>query len=241
MVCIEGLNGKEFKELLSVRYCVSTDKNKPIFCGVLFYTRGGRLYAEAIDGYRLSIANMGCNTIDGIKFVVPSSSVVQVDKLVKIKSTVSIYVDDTKNRVRFVVDGVNVDSAIIPITELTNWFKLFPIEPVYKLSVNKKALLDALKSLRSIDTESKKPQLCIMTVNNDGLSLNIDTHPAKVEYVTCSSNCNIRMGFNLKYLYAMVNSIKDKEVVLEVVNPIKPLVHRGGSKWDLVMPVNIDS
>lgn len=104
---ISGLKGKEFKELLSVRYAVSKDKNRPLLNGVLFYVKGGRLYAEALDGYRMSLSSMECNSKEGMHFIVPTKALVVLSKVLKVKSVVSVYVDkmDTsKHKVKFMVE-----------------------------------------------------------------------------------------------------------------------------------------
>lgn len=240
---IEGLNGKEFKELLSVRYCVSTDKNKPVFCGVMFHTSGGRLYASGLDGFRLSMSSMMCVAENGINFVAPPSILVQVDKALKVNSVVSIHLDVYNETARFVVDGVSFDSKIIVNYGATDWSKLFPHpnEVSSKVVVDRKALLDALKSLRNIDKGCKKPKLCKINIQTNGMSLNISTHPVEMKYIDCKSSGAMQIGVNLNYLYAMVNSIKQKEIVIELVSPVKPIVVRGSSKFDLVMPIRIAS
>lgn len=241
MFCIEGLNSKEFKQLLSVRYCVSNNKSTPMFCGVIFHTRGSRLYAEALDGYRVSIASMECKATGAIKFLVPSSVLVKVDKALKVRSAITIGVDESKEYVRFVVDGVSFDSKIMVVYDNTDWSKLFPHpnDINCKVVVDRKALLEAVKSLRNIDKDSKKPKLCKINILRNGMSLNIDTHPIEMEYVDCKSSGTMQVGVNLNYLYAMVNSIKETEVVLELVSPVKPIVVRGNIKSDLVMPIRI--
>ena len=234
---IDKLNGKDVKDLISVRYVITVDKNKPSLNEVLFYVRNGRLYSEAIEGGRLSVASVECDANDGVFFNIVAKDLVDVNKALKVKSEVAIVVDKDKDVVSFEIDGNSVDCEIVKSPTFISFNKLFTEEPRHKLGVSRDVLLPKLKELSKLPMPTKDTRVCVLSVKEGVLNLHLKGVDDVVMPIECSCDYEFEMYFNLKHLIDMLNSIKDKEITLEFKKETDPVVYKGINKKDMLYPL----
>lgn len=234
---IGNLSGKDVKDLISVRYVISVDKNKPSLNEVLFYVRNGRLYSEAIEGGRLSVASVECDVSDGVFFNVVATDLVDINKALKVKSEVTIIVDKVNSVVSFEIDGNSVCCAIVKSPTFISFNKLFTEEPRHKLGVSRDVLLPKLKELSKLPMPSKDMRVCVLSVKEGVMDLHLKGVDDFVISIECSCDYEFEMYFNLKHIIDMLNSIKDKEITLEFKKETDPIVCKSINKKDMLYPL----
>lgn len=234
---IDNISGKDLKDLISVRYTITADKNKSSLNEVLFYVRNGRLYSEAIEGGRLSIASIECNTDSNVFFNIVVKDLVDVNKALKVKSSVTILIDKDRGVVSFDIDGVIVECNIVKSPTFISFNKLFTEEQRDKLGVNRDDLLSRLKELSKTPMPSKETKVCNLYVSENKLYISLKGVDGVELSVECSCDYDFNFYFNLKHLIDMLNSIKDKDIVLEFKKKSDPIIYKGISKKDMLHPL----
>lgn len=247
MIKLEGIQGKEFKELLKVKYAISKDTTKPLLCGIHFYTKDGKLYSEAVDGYRAAQTHINYTYDDKIEFMIMDKEIKQISKQLKNDSIVSIIIDDTR---WIPIVTINIDDIIISGEgwHLENDFikieKMFYTKRNYpnKYNLNKKELLTALKEVKK-NIGNVKNNLVKLFFKEDKLQLEYHTKEGQRSsiIIPCKVEEPLEIAFNLIRLIDLLKSIDDKEIALQMISNINFVQIESKNMIGILLPLRMIS
>lgn len=221
------MHSTQLKTLLEVEHAISTDKTKPILCGVRI--QDSRFIA--IDGYRFSERIGDFKTEKDI-------SVTSIKMLKALRGDIKATCSD--KHIRYQVGDYNFYDSIIEgaFIEID---KLKPKEYNTEVVTDKKILIDILSTIS--DVSSKVRNNLVVLHITDG-HINIETKAEKIE-VKDSFNCqtkgeDLNIGFNCRYLLESLKSIDD-DFTIQFTSCVNPVVIKSKGKYELVLPVRIAS
>lgn len=241
------LKGKQFKHLLKVGYAVSKDDTKPILMNIHFYLKGGKLYSEAVDGYRLAKASVTYLYHNELDILVNGADLKATNKYIKPNSDIALDIDEAKGTVVVCVDDcvfkcrlfsqgtfINVDSLID--NTKNNYDAIYCV-------IDRPTLLRELRAIKKTLNTTKSVKLNIVFHRTlDKITLVVE-HKDK-EYkktIDCKlSNMSDPITFNLKYFIDTLNSFDDKEVGLMFTNFVSPLLVQNKDVLGFLLPIRTD-
>lgn len=220
-----------------VSVAASTDDARPILTGVFFETHEGRLRMVATDSYRLAVRDVPA-------VEAPLSGLVPVRALRELARTVgadNLRVAVGDREAAFASSRGTLTARLIEGT-FPNYRSLIPASYPNRLRIDRGALLDAIDRA-SLVAEDHIP--IRITLQDGGIELSVtrqdvggETEHVPAEY----AGEEMTIAFNSKYLNDGVGAVEDETIVLDVLDPLKPGVLRGGDTEDflyLLMPVRL--
>jgi len=233
-------------------FCTSTDDFKPALTGVFFQFQGNRLNLVSTDGFRLSKATIladGHNVFpDDLGVIVPATT---VDLLRKVDDDVLISFvrsEDEITHIRFDVGNTVIISRRIA-ESYPKYENVIPTDNPYKLRLNKKEIIPALKRVALFASSYQK--LIKFQISAESMILTAqdeDQGTQAQETVPCEfNNENFEIGFNYEFFLEAIENMEidgDNEFVfIEMSGSTKPVVFRPTENDErllmLLMPMRI--
>lgn len=233
-----GVDGDAFAAALGqVMVAASTDDARPILTGVYFEHEEGKLRLVATDSYRLAVRDVPAVDAD-LSGLVPvralkelGRSVGAADLQVAVGGREATFASSRGTMTARVIEGA-----------FPNYRQLLPDSYPSRLRVGREALLDAIDRA-SLVAEDHIP--IRLTLSSEGVELSVsrqdvggETEHVEGEY----DGEEMTIAFNSRYLNDGVNAVEEETVILDVLDPLKPGVIRGGEGEDflyLLMPVRL--
>lgn len=229
-------------------FACSVDGMRPAMMGVLFEIESEKITAVSTDGHRLVRCIKPCQSglIEKKKIVIPARVLSSLLKLAGNEEEVKISVSTSDNTVRFTIDGIIMDAALI-VEQYPNYEAVIPLDNDKNLTINRSQFYDSVKrvgrfsSIGDIRISLTDTELTLMAENtNEGESAH--------ESIPCTfEGEEITIGFNSKFIEAALAHIETDSVTLDMSSPttaviIKPETDsEHGSLIILVMPVRINN
>lgn len=233
-----AVDGTAFGAALNqVAVAASSDDARPILTGVFFEHQEGKLRMVATDSYRLAVRDVPAVDAD-ISGLVPVRALKELGRTIG-SSRLSVAVGDRE--ACFSSDRGTLTARLIE-GAFPNYRQLIPDSYPSRLTVAREALLEAIDRA-SLVAEDHIP--IRMKLSPGGVELSVsrqdvggETEHVEAEYV----GEEMTIAFNSRYLNDGVSAVEDEAVVLDVLDPLKPGVIRGGDGEDflyLLMPVRL--
>lgn len=231
------VDGAAFAAALGqVSVAASTDDARPILTGVFFESEAGALRLVATDSYRLAVRNVPSVTAE-LAGLVPVRALKELGR--------TIGADELKvamgtREATFASARGTLTTRLIEGT-FPNYRQLIPDSYPNRLTVGRDSLLESIDRA-SLVAEDHIPVR--MHLQDGGMELSVTRQDVggeteHVEGVYVGDEMTI--AFNSRYLGDGVTVLDGDEVVLEVVDPLKPGVLRGSGEdfLYLLMPVRL--
>jgi len=223
--------------IAQVSVAASTDDARPILTGVYFENEGGKLRMATTDSYRLAVRDLP--SVDAhMVGLVPVRALKELARSVG-ASALKVAVGDRE--AAFSSDRGSLTARLIE-GSFPNYRSLIPPSYPNRLVVGRDALLAAIDRA-SLVAEDHIP--IRMTLQKGGIELSVtrqdvggETEHVEAEY----SGDEMTIAFNSRYLNDGVGAIDTENVILDVMDPLKPGVLRGEGSDDylyLLMPVRL--
>lgn len=232
------LDGKAFGDAVAqVAVAASGDDARPILTGVFFESEEGSLRLVATDSYRLSVRDLPSVTAK-------LSGLVPVRALRELGRTVGgeqLRVAIGSREASFASARGTLTARLIEGT-FPNYRQLVPQRYPNQLVVDRSALLEAIDRA-SLVAEDHIPLR--LHLQEGGLELSVTRQDVggETEYVEAGyTGEDMTIAFNSRYLNDGVSVVNADDVVLDVLDPLKPGVLRGSGDDDflyLLMPVRL--
>jgi DNA polymerase-3 subunit beta len=232
------VDGDEVVRAISqVSVAASHDDARPILTGVLFEPNEGALRLVATDSYRLAVRDLPGVEPGG-------SGLVPVRGLRELGRTIGAEKIDVNVGEREASFSSGRGSLTVRLIEgaFPNYRQLIPDTYTNRLTVTKSALLDAVDRA-SLVAEDHIPVRLEMSDGGVDISVTRQEVGGTAERVEGEyGGEKMTIAFNPRYLNDGVSAIEDDEIVLEVLDGLKPGILRGASSPEflyLLMPVRL--
>ncbi len=228
--------------LRQVVRAASSDEARPILTGVLLQATVDGVQLIATDSYRLAVRQLpGLHVVRGEqKVLIPSRALAELQRVLGGAPEAEVRLGTTE--ASFQVGGVKLTTRLIE-GEFPNVLNLVPASYPNKLTVNRDALLDAVKRVKLLVRDQTTPVR--MALRADGVELTV-TNPAEgtaTEDVEAKyEGADMTVAFNPQYLTEGIEAIGGDELTLETQDALKASTMRGVGNENylyLLMPVRV--
>jgi DNA polymerase-3 subunit beta len=233
-----GVDGAAFASALGqVSVAASTDDARPILTGVYFENQDGKLRMVATDSYRLAVCDVPAVDAD-LSGLVPVRALKELGRSVG-ANDLRVGMGDREavfNSSRGTLTARLIEGSF------PNYRQLIPDSYPSRLTVGRDALLSAIDRA-SLVAEDHIPIRMKLSPGGVELSVSRQDVGGETEHVEAEYNGEeMTIAFNSRYLNDGVNAVQEDTVALDVLDPLKPGVLRGGEGEDflyLLMPVRL--
>lgn len=223
-------------------FSVSDNESKPIHTGCLFEIKNNKLTIVAVDGYRLSIREEEIEGVaNDIKFVVPGSSLREIERILSEDDSVVELYPDHKN-ILFKIGNTTLISRLIE-GEFLNYAAAIPNEFEYEIIIDRHEFITSVERVSLIVSEKLKNPV---RFHFDGSYAQMSCITAiGKSYDECSFEGNVssmEIGFNNRYILEALRAAGDETVKLKLKGPLNPVIVSPieGNKYTyLVLPVRL--
>jgi DNA polymerase-3 subunit beta len=232
------VDGAAFTDALAqVSVAASTDDARPILTGVYFESEGSGLRMVATDSYRLAVRDLPAMEV-GLAGLVP------VRALRELKRTVGapiLKVAIGAREATFASERGTLTARLIEGT-FPNYRQLIPESYPNRLMVDRDSLLDAVDRA-SLVAEDHIPVRLML--RSEGLDLSVTRQDVggEAEHIAAAyTGDEMEIAFNSRYLNDGLGVLEGDDVVLDLMDPLKPGVLRGSGSEEflyLLMPVRL--
>ena len=233
-----SVDGDAFAAALAqVAVAASNDDARPILTGVYFEHEEGSLRLVATDSYRLAVRDVPSVEAE-LSGLVPVRALRELDRSIGAPK-LDVAIGDRE--ATFASERGTLTARLIEGT-FPNYRQLIPESYPHQLRVAREGLLEAIDRA-SLVAEDHIPVR--MTLQDGGIELSVSRQDVggETEHVPAVySGEEMTIAFNSRYLNDGVESVDEDEVVLDVLDPLKPGVLRGAEGKDflyLLMPVRL--
>ncbi|MBW3615250.1 MAG: DNA polymerase III subunit beta [Actinobacteria bacterium] len=234
--------------LRQVVRAASNDDSLPVISGVLLTGEGTGgserpgLRLVATDRYRLAVRDLPGTTVLGEdqRVLIPSRALAEVQRLLSNASSVTVRL--AERDASFEVGQVRLTTRLIE-GEFPPYQKLIPDSYPNRLTVNRDALLDAVRRVRLLVKDAITPVR--VSLKADGVECTVITQElgqATEDLEAKYEGTELVMGFNPSFLIDGLEAVASEEIALETIDPMKPATVRateGGNYLYLLMPVRL--
>lgn len=225
------------RAIAQVAVAASHDDARPILTGVLFEPNEGALRLVATDSYRLAVRDLP-GVEPGGSGLVPVRGLRELGRTIGAEK---IQVDVGEREASFTSDRGSLTVRLIE-GAFPNYRQLIPETYTNRLTVSKAAMLDAIDRA-SLVAEDHIPVRLEMSDGGVDVSVTRQEVGGTAERVEGEYNGEkLTIAFNPRYLSDGVAAIEDDEIVVEVLDGLKPGILRGASSPEflyLLMPVRL--
>lgn len=235
----------EAKPFLTAIECVGRaagrDESRPVLTGVYANFSAGALTMVATDSYRLSVKesplDAGGAELDAI---IPARALDELRRIAGEAETIQAGLLD--NHVAFGVDGVWLTSRRID-GQFPDHTKLIPAveEFVIELALPRAELLDVVRRVAVMAHRASPLRLRLADGELTISAQTQDVGEARESLPAQYSGEQFEIGFNADYLRDGIDSVDGDEVVLKLINPLRPGLIQGpgdGFRY-LIMPIRL--
>ena len=224
-----------------VEKAASSDDARPILTGVLMAAEDDGLRLVSTDSYRLSVRDLAGTSIlsEGQKVLVPSRALKELSRVVGDADEITLRLGERD--VGFEVGLVKVTSRLIE-GDFPNYRGLIPSNHPNTLTVNRDALLDAVRRVRLLAQESTPVRLAMSSDGLELVAVTQDVGQAHESVDAAYSGDELTVAFNPEYLIDGIEVAPGDEVMLETVDELKPALLKSTEDPNflyLLMPVRV--
>lgn len=234
--------------LRQVVRAASNDDSLPVISGVLLTgeSAGGAdrpgLRLVATDRYRLAVRDLPGTSMlrEDQRVLIPSRALGELQRL--LSNADSVIVRLGERDASFEVGHVRLTTRLIE-GEFPPYQKLIPDSYPNRLTVNREALLDAVRRVRLLVKDAITPVR--VSLKPDGVECTVITQElgqATEDLEAKYEGTELVMGFNPSFLIDGLEAVAGDEIALETIDPMKPATVRGTEGGDylyLLMPVRL--
>lgn len=232
------VDGKNFAEAVAqVSVAASNDDARPILTGVFFESEDGALRLVATDSYRLAVRNLP-SVEAGLSGLVPVRALKELARTI---GADQLQIAIGAREATFGSARGTLTARLIEGT-FPNYRQLLPDSYPNKLVIGRDPLLQAIDRA-SLVAEDHIPVRMLLQEGGVELSVTRQDVGGETEHVEASyTGDEMTIAFNSRYLNDGVQALSGTEVVLDVLDPLKPGVLRsveGEEFVYLLMPVRL--
>jgi DNA polymerase-3 subunit beta len=217
------------------------DESRPVLTGIFVRFGGGKLVMVATDSYRLSVKE---TELEGeapeLEAIIPARALDELRRIAGGGGQIELGMFD--NHVAFGVDGVwlttrRIDGQFPDHTKLIPETGEFSVE----LTLPRSELLDVVRRMAVMAHRASPLRLRLAEGELTISAQTQDVGESRESLPTAYSGEPLEIGFNADYLRDGIESVEGDEVVLRLINPLRPGLVQGpeeGFRY-LIMPIRL--
>ncbi len=213
---------EDLKSLISkVVFCCATDGSRPILKGALLETKGGKLTATALDGFRMAYAYADvCGDSADMKIVCPARTLTEISRMLDGDEPLKIYAD--KYLLAVAVKDTVITSRLYA-GEFVKKENIFPLDFATKVTVKRAELIDGVERA-SVLIRGDKYNLVVLDIKNGKIVINANSDMGKIEETVVAEldGKEVKVAMNSKYLLDAVKALTEENVVLSFNTAVTP-------------------
>ena len=212
----------DLKELVSkTAFCCATDESRPILKGCLLEAKQGKLFATALDGFRMACGY--CDTQIGagdMKIVCPARTLSEISRMLDGDEEVKIFAD--KNRLSVAVKDTVITSRLYA-GEFVKKENIYPVQFETKVVLKKSELVESVERA-SVLTRGDKNNLVLFDIKHGKIVINANSDMGKIEETVVAEleGKELKIAMNGKYLLDALKALTEENVVLSFNTNIAP-------------------
>ncbi len=217
----------------------SRDESRPVLTGILVRFEAGKLVMVATDSYRLSVKETELGSAaPELEAIIPARALQELARLGGGGDTVELGVHE--NHVGFGTGAAWLTTRRIA-GQFPNYRPLLPESFEVELTVARSELYDVVRRVAVLAQRNSPLQL---RFTEGELSVSVqaqDVGEAKESLPVSYSGEEFVVGFNAEFLRDGIDSIRGDDVLLKLINPLRPaiLVDPSGDFTYLIMPIRL--
>ena len=217
----------------------SRDESRPVLTGILARFEAGKLIMAATDSYRLSVKETPLEgEIPDLEAIIPARALEELRRIAGGTEEVELGVQD--NQVVFGVDGIWLTTRRID-GQFPNYKQLVPEQFEHEVTMPREELLEVVRRT-SVMAERNSPLRLRFAEGELTLSAQTqDVGESKETLPAPFAGEPLEIGFNPQFLRDGLESVEGDQVVLRLINPLRPAVigGDGGDFVYLIMPIRL--
>ncbi len=211
----------DLKELISkVTFCCATDESRPILKGCLLEAKEGKLYATALDGFRMACGY--CETLGGgdMKIVCPARTLTEISRMIEGDDILKIYAD--KNRLSVAVNDTVITSRLYA-GEFVRKENIFPVDFATKVTLKKSELTDSIERA-GVLIRGDKNNLVLFDIKNGKIVINANSDMGKIEETVLAEldGKELKIAMNGKYLLDAIKALEEENIIISFNTSVSP-------------------
>lgn len=230
----------DFKNLiLKTVFCCATDEARPILKGCLIEVVNGRMYASALDGFRMAVSECDAQGGDNAKIVCPARTLTEIarmmegeDKIIKVnfsKNTLSVNVEDTALTSRLYMG------------EFVKKKNIFPTQFKTEIVAFRDELMGSIERA-SVLIRGDKNNLIVLNIGGGNIKISANSEIGNIaENVKAETEGKeLKIAMNAKYIMDALKALTEERVKISFTDPVSPFVLENIEKKDslyLILPV----
>ncbi len=235
-----------FLETLStVGKAASRDESRPVLTGILVRLSGDRLVMAATDSYRLSVKETPIELPAGLDVdaVVPARALTEVARISGgADGPDELQLAVHQNQILVGCAGVWLSARRID-GQFPNYEQLKPDSFEAEMRASKEELADVT---RRVAVLAQRNTALRLSLSEGQLQLKVQTQDvgeAEETLPVAFSGEPLEIGFNPGFFLEGLESVEADEVVLRLINPLRPGLISGDADdfWYLIMPIRLAS
>ena len=217
------------------------DESRPVLTGIFARFSGGRLVMVATDSYRLSAKESEVDAAGAeLEAIIPARALEELRRIATAGSTIQIGM--LENHVIFGVEGVWLTTRRID-GQFPDHTKLIPAAEEFSISLTlpRGELLDVVKRIAVMAHRASPLRLKLEEGELTVSAQTQDVGEARESLPAAHSGDTFEIGFNADYLRDGVESVDGDDVVLKLINPLRPGLIQGSDESFryLIMPIRL--
>ncbi len=212
----------ELKSLIArTVFCCATDESRPILKGCLLEAKEGRLYATALDGFRMAWSyceGMEVNT--EMSLVCPGRTLVEISRMLGDDGVLKVYAD--KNTLSVAVQDTVITSRLYA-GQFVRRETIFPVAFTTEVFVKRSELAESVERA-SVLIRGDKNNLIVLDIKPGKIVITANSDMGKVEETVSAEleGKELKIAMNGKYLMDVLKVLHDERVHVSFNNPISP-------------------
>jgi DNA polymerase-3 subunit beta len=220
----------------------SRDETRPVLTGVLIHFSKNQVRMVATDSYRLSVKEtpISSSAPNSLQAIVPARTLMELSRIASGVGEENITIVPTENQMLFQVGGVHLISRLID-GQFPNYRQLIPETFDYEVAVDHDELLEAIRRVGLLAQKNAPLRLRFadntLTVSAESQDVGKAHEAMPIKY----AGDDLEIGFNPEFLEAGVAAVKEDNVYLRFISPLRPGLVKGAADdfMYLVMPIRL--
>lgn len=225
---------KDIKSLVyKTCFAVSYQETRPVLTGINFKTSGKKIECVSTDSYRLAKKEIVLSekTDEDVNLIIPGRNFIEFVKILenedetKKENNVEIHIES--NQVLFIYDNINFQTRILS-GSFPDISRLIPKNKELKVEINTIDLFNVIDRASLLTSEKEKNIINFKTSGEIAVissnSPEIGKVEEKINVVKDKKEKNIEISFSSKFMLEALKAIESKEVVIEFINDIQPII-----------------